>query len=230
MPYKPKKLSILDILLSLPTDPSGMMRNLLLEQKRPPYLLLAPIATIAILVGPALYHQYSLDIQTAEPDKVRSLWCATGVILSTFIVFATILLRLLALPVTVARVAAATFYSLAGLIPFMVALYLTNFLASGSLTIANYLSTGYHREEDWVVASFTKWAQVAVVFVLFIYANAIRALANSRLLSAIAITLLHFPIMVGAFMVGLTVANAIYPDTGIMDYNFFVRLLFSDRH
>jgi hypothetical protein len=225
MPGNKKKLSLLDILLSLPTDPSGMMRHLLLERRNPPHTLTALIATLLFLVGPSLYYRHSLGIEMAQPEVEPSLWCAAAVTLLSFILFTTVLLRLLAFPVSVTRVMAATFYSLAGLIPFMVALYLTSFLATGSLTILGYLSTGHYREGDWLVKSFPTWTKVGAAFVLYLFTNAIRALGNTKTISAVAIVIFTIPIMIGAFMVGLTVANAIFPDTGIVDYRFFLSFI-----
>jgi len=224
-----KKLSLLDTLVSLPVDPSGMMRHLLQERRVPPYLILAPVSTLMVLVAPTLWYQHRFQTHLALPQVFAATALTTVMTLLCFSFFMSVLFKLLLLDVSMFKIIAAVLYSMAGLIPFMLAYYLGNYLASGSLTILRFLSTGRIDSEDWFVGLFPTCAKVALSFSFFLFIQAIRSITNSKMLSAVSMAALGIPVLIGSFAVSLTISDAIFKDSGIEVYRFFVDLL-EPRH
>jgi len=221
----PKKLSLLDTLLSLPVDPAGMMYHLLRERRFPPYLLLAPTATLAVLVGPSVWYMNKMQLHSGLSDTYPAVALTTALTMLTFSFFLSVLMRLLLLNVSMFKVLVSVLYSCAGLIPFMLAFYLGNYLASGHLSVLKFLATGRMDSRDWFVALFPISAKVALGFSFFLFTNAIRALTDSKLMSAFSLAVLAIPVLIGSFAVALTMTDIVYKDTGVEVYRFFTDLL-----
>lgn len=225
MAHAKKKLGLLDILISLPVDPAGMLRYLLLERRTPPYLISVPIALLLVLVAPCLYLQYKLRMYAPNAQIAAAVTTTTILTIVAFVFFMTVLLKLLLIQARPLQVLAATLYSLASFIPVMLAYYLLNFLASGKLTILSYLASGTSSHDDWVVDLFPLVIQFATLLTFFIFMSAVRVLGSSKPISAITTAVLAIPLVVGAFAVSITVTNLIFKDTGIPVYRFFMALL-----
>lgn len=219
-----KKLSLLDTLISLPVDPAGMMRHLLVERRVPPYLIIGPLATVLVLVAPTLWYQHRLQIHRGLSGLGWAIAITTVTTILFFSYFMSILLKILLLEVSPIKILAGALYSLAGLIPFMLAFYLGNFLTQGKLTVLRYLATGRIDGSDWFVGLFPTCAQVAVGFSFLLFANAIRVLTRSKPISAISLSIIGIPVLIGSFAMSLTIADSIFPDTGVEVYRFFTGL------
>lgn len=219
-----KKLGLLDILLSLPVDPAGMLRYLLLERRTPPYIIAIPIALVLVLVAPCLYFQYKVRMYPPNAQMGLAVTTTTVLTIISFVFFTTVLMRLLLIKARPIQVLAATLYSLASFIPFMLAYYLLNFFASGRLTVLSYLASGTSNQDDWVIELFPIMVRFATVSCFLIFANALRVLGSSKTISAISTALLAIPVVVGAFAVSITVTNFIFKDAGIPVYRFFLAL------
>lgn len=221
-----KKLSLLDTLLSLPTDPYGMMRHLLRERRVPPYTVLAPIATFLVLVAPALWYQHRLNLHQTIPEVPYAIASTVALTLLSFSFFMAVLFKVLLLDVSAWKVIAASLYSIAGLIPFMLAYYLGNFLASGELSVLRFLATGRIDSPDWFLNIFPTCAKVALAFSFFLFVNAVRAITDSKTASALSMSILAIPVLIGSFAVSLTISDALFRNTGIEVYRFFTNLLY----
>lgn len=224
---KKRNLTLLDILISLPTDPRGMMQHLLIERERPPYLFLSPIALLLVLVAPAMYQRHLLE--TAPPDMAliysTSLTCVLTLI--AFVLFMSVLMRILAIKASVGSVFATTIYSLLGLVPVMCAFYLVNFSVAGELSILTFLCTGQYRVEDWSIPLFHIAVKVGAAFCFWLFLNGVKALGKTSFLSAFSTTLVALPVLAGSFAAALTVANNTFPETGATVQRFFVSLFTS---
>lgn len=220
-----KKLSLLDTLISIPIDPAGMMRHLLKERRYPPYLVLAPLSTFFVIVAPTLWYQHYIGGQSSSPELNYAITVTVVLTLIWFSLLTSVLFKLLLLDVPPGKIWAASLYCLASLIPFMCAYYLGNFLASGHLSILGYLATGRADSSDWFLELFPTCATFALAFSFFLFINAVRALTNTRFISAFSISVLALPVLVGSFVVSLTIADIIFQDTAMEVYRFFTHIL-----
>lgn len=215
------KVGALDTLLALPSDPTGILRTLLVSRRIPPFLLTIPIALFLTFVLPAIIEQNHRGLRPFDSEAAYAIVLTAGVTFTAFTLFATVLYRVLALEISALKVVANTLYALAALIPFMVAFYLTNFIACGELTILTYFTTGVIKNGDWVVPLYPKVAKVALLGAALVYASGIRVLGSTSPLSSYLLTVLCVPLIVGAFAVAVTIANSIYPYTGLEVLRFF---------
>ena len=225
-----KKLSLLDTLISIPIDPAGTMRHLLRERRYPPYLILAPLATFSVLVAPTLWYQHYMGLHSALPEIHYAIAMTVVLTLIWFSLLMSVLLKLLLLNVAPGKMWAACLYCLASLIPFMGAFYLGNFLASGRLSVLEYLATGQANRSDWFLELFPTCARAALFFSFFLFVNAVRALTNTKLVSAFSMALLGVPVLIGSFVVSLTISDVLFQDTGPEVYRFFTHLLDLERN
>jgi hypothetical protein len=224
-----KKLSLLDTLLSLPTDPSGMMRHLLRERRSPPYLILAPLATFLVLVAPTLWYRYQKNLHPLHHEVAYSITSTVALTLILFSFFMSVLFKVLLLDVSSWKIVAASLYSIAGLIPFMIAYYLGNFLASGELSVLRFLATGRIDGPDWFIRIFPTCAKVALGFSFFLFINAVRAITNAKTISALSTSILAIPVLIGSFAASLTISDVFFKNTGVDVYLFFTNLLYPSR-
>lgn len=225
-----KKLSLLDTLISLPIDPAGMMRHLLRERRYPPYLVLAPLSTFLVLVAPTLWYQHYMGLQSTVPEINYSIAMTVVLTLIWFSLLMSVLFKILLLSVTPGKVWAASLYCLASLIPFMAAFYLGNFFASGHLSILSYLATGQAKGSDWFLEFFPTCAKFALLFSFYLFVNAVRALTDAKFVSAFSMAVLAIPVLIGSFVVSLTISDVLFPDTGAEVFRFFTHLLNPGRH
>jgi hypothetical protein len=65
--------------------------------------------------------------------------------------------------------------------------------------------------------------------VFFLFVNAVKAITNSKLVSALSMTVLAIPVLIGSFAVSLTISDAFFTDTGIEVYRFFTNLLYPSK-
>jgi hypothetical protein len=158
------------------------------------------------------------------PDLGWAISITTFATIVFFSYFMSIMLKILLLDVSTIKILAGSLYSIAGLIPFMIAFYLGNFLTQGRLTVLRYLATGRVDGADWFVGIFPTCAQVALCFSFFLFANAIRALTKSKATSALSLSILGIPVLIGSFAMSLTIADSIFPNTGVEVYRFFTSL------
>lgn len=222
-----RKLSLFDTIIALPIDPAGMMKHLLVERRYPPYLILAPLSTFVVIVAPTLWYQHYSGIQPTPAETSYAITLTTVLTLVWFSLLMSVLLKVLLLRVSPGKVWAASLYSLAGLIPFMLAFYLGNLLTSGHLSVLSFLAGGHIGQHDWFLRLFPLCAKVALFGSFLIFVNAIQALTTSKFLSALSISVLAIPVLIGSFVVSLTIADAFFNDTGVEVYRFFTHLLSS---
>jgi hypothetical protein len=223
-----KKLSLLDTLIATPFNPAGTMRHLLRERRYPPYLIIAPLSTFLVLVAPTLWYQHYMGFQSGPPEINYAIALTVVLTLIWFSLLMSVLFKLLLLTVSPGKLWAASLYCLAGLIPFMLAFYLGNYLASGQVSILQFLATGHAEESDWFIELFPNSAKVALAFSFLLFVNAVRALTNSRFISALSMSVLGIPVLIGSFVVSLTMSNILFPDTGVEVYRFFTNLLYPE--
>jgi hypothetical protein len=221
---KIRNLNLLDILVSLPTDPNGMMRHLLVERERPPYLFLSLLASFLILVAPAMYWQHLLATVPPDLSVVYSSFLVCGLTLLSFVIFTSILMRILTIKASPLKVLAITIYSLLGLIPLMFAFYLVNYSATGDLSILTYLCTGQFSVDDWSLPLFHVVTKAGAIFFFWLFVNGIKALGKTSLLSALSTSLVAIPVFAGSYAVALTLANNAFPGTSFTIHRFLMAL------
>jgi hypothetical protein len=115
--------------------------------------------------------------------------------------------RALRLPPATSSIFASLIYSTAPLITLMGAMYLLNYLLEGRLSILQYLTTGYARPDDWLLKIFPNLFRIFCLLSFILFANAVRALYRSSLMSAYLIASVSIPLLLGSFVVALSLTE-----------------------
>lgn len=204
-------MGLLDLLMSSVLDRQGTMNHLLIERPVPPYIISSLVGLFAVLVLPTLIYMYRSEV---APANREASWAITLCFAVTFVVFTlctTVLLRIMGISAPLIKVVAANVYALVAAIPLMVAYYIANFALEGELTILSFLAHGQPAEGDWLIEMFPWLAYFACVLIFVVFMYAIRAIGNSPLSTAIMLSLLCIPILVGSFAVGATCSALLFP-------------------
>ncbi len=219
-------MGLLDLLMSSVLDRQGTMNHLLIERPVPPYIISSLVGLFAVLVLPTLIYMYRLGVAPANRDAA---WAITVCLAVTFVVFTlctTVLLRVMGISAPLIKVVAANVYALVATIPLMIAYYIANFALEGELTILPFLAHGQPVEDDWLIEMFPAVAYFACALIFAVFMYALRAIGNSPLSTAIMLSLLCIPILVGSFAVGATCAAQLFPPAAANQvWHFFPSLV-----
>lgn len=200
------------------------MEHLLIERPVPPYIISSLGMLLLVLVVPSLVYQYQNDIQPLDPKVAYAVVTSLAVTLGFFVLFVSILLRLLGVTAPVLKVLAATMYSLTPAIPLMIGYYIGNYFTIGHLTILTFLVTGRPAGGDWFLAFFPYFIKAAIFFSFLVFSQALRVLGKMGRLTGLMTALLALTLLIGAFFVGVTLSEAVFPNTSTFVVRFFSSL------
>jgi hypothetical protein len=174
----------------------------------------------ATLIAPPLYYQRQMQMNLLDGPLGYSLAITILVTFITFNFFTAILFRVLALKAPTVKVFATSLYALTPLIPFMLGFYLANYMVTGDLAVLRFITSGSASYDDWLTPLFPSATRGALIVCVAVFTYGIKALGSTSTLSALLLTALCIPVLIGAFAVAITVANSAFPDTGIEVYRF----------
>ncbi|MCX6115362.1 MAG: hypothetical protein NTV65_09150 [Proteobacteria bacterium] len=219
-----RKVGLLDLLTSSILDKEGTMRHLLVERPYPPYIISSCLALFSVLVLPSLIYQYQNELPTPEGSLIYALLTTLAISFVFFVISTTIMLRILGISAAIIKVIAAIMYSLVAAIPIMLGYYIANYAINGELTILSFLCTGQISEGDWLTGLFPLLIYTAMALGFLVFVGAIRAIGKTPTITAYLLALLCIPLLIGSFIVGITCAEALYPDTSLRIGTFFSSL------
>jgi hypothetical protein len=221
-----RRMGLLDLLMSSVLDRQGTMDHLLIERPVPPYIISSLLGLFAVLVLPTLLYMYRSGV---APANKEAAWAITVCFAVSFVVFTlctTILLRIMGISAPLIKVVAANVYALVATIPLMIAYYIANFALEGELTVLSFLAHGQPAQNDWLLEMFPWLVYFAAALIFLVFMYAMRAIGNSPLSTAIRLSLLCIPILVGSFAIGVTCAAQLFPPDAIIQvWRFFPSLV-----
>lgn len=221
-----RRMGLLDLLMSSVLDRQGTMNHLLIERPVPPYIISSLIGLFVVLVLPTLLFMYRSGV---APTNKEAAWAITVCLAVTFVVFTlctTILLRIMGIGAPVIKVIAANVYALVATIPLMLTYYIANFALDGDLTILSFLAHGQPAESDWLIELFPWLVYIGAGLICLVFMYAIRAIGNTPLSTAIMLSLICVPLLIGSFAVGATCAAQLFPPDAVNQvWRFFPSLV-----
>jgi len=206
-------MNLLDSVMTSITDPYGSMEHLLHERKVPPYIISVFLVLLLVFVAPPLIYQYSYGLQPVAASDSYALTLVLSITFVFFVLFTIVLLRLLGVTAPALKVLAAAVYSLTPFIPLMIGYYLANYLAIGNLSINTYFITGRRAHGDWFLSFFPSFMQFGLFFTYVIFSCAIRIIGKMGMITGLTVGLLSIPLLLGAFFIGATCSEAIFPES-----------------
>lgn len=206
-----RRMGFFDLLMSPILDRQGTMDHLLLERPSPPYLISSLVSLLVVLVLPTIVFMYRSGV---APVNKEAAWGITLSLAATFVVFTlstTVLLRIMGIHSPLIKVIAANIYSMVSMIPLMLAYYIANVAVEGELTIVTFFAHGEPSPTDWLIEMFPLLVYFACLLMFLMFINAIRAIGNTPMSTAIMLSLLCIPLLIGSYTVGATLASQVFP-------------------
>jgi hypothetical protein len=206
-----KRPRLLDLFLAIVVDPRGTMYELLHWHEGPPHVLTALFLFCTVVITPPLLYQPEGII---DQKAILALYASLVTLLLTLAFatfFATMFFRALHLPASPGAVFASIVYSSAPITTLMGAMYLCNYLLEGRLSILQFLATGYARPDEWLLHVFPNLFRIFCGLSFILFASAVRALYRSSLISGYLIAAVSVPLLLGSFIVALSLTEACFP-------------------
>ena len=206
-------MTLLDSVMTSITDPYGTMEHLLHERKVPPFIISTFLVLLLVFVAPPLIFQYSYGLQPVSAASSYALTLVLSITFVFFVLFTIILLRLLGVTAPAIKVLASAVYSLTPFIPLMVGYYLANYVAIGHFSVNTYFITGRRAHGDWFLSFLPSFMQLGLFFSYVIFSCAIRIIGKMGMITGLTVGALSIPLLLGAFFIGATCSEAIFPES-----------------
>jgi len=200
------KVKLLDTVIGLVIAP-GETTQLLLSAPYPRYGLpilllfylsiLVPVAIQSMMSGMLLYHEKALAALLVIPTLTVVL----------FVFAEAVFLRFFAIRPSFAKLASSICYALMPLITIFLAMYVINYMASGSIAYLTIVLNGY-AAENVAYKQVVPWV-VSVGFLLsfIVFFHSLKTLGDLYPINALMIALLSMLPLVGAFTVAVVTAD-----------------------
>jgi hypothetical protein len=212
---------LLDVLVSILIDPRGTTNDLLNWYEGPPHVIACLFLFCSAVIAPPLLYQPDETLSQAAIVALYATLLTTLLTLALTTCFVTMLFRALRLAPSIEASFAALVYSSAPIITLMGGMYLTNYLMEGNLSILQFLSTGYTRQNDWLLQMFPNLFKIFCLLSFIVFANCIRAIYRSSVTSAGLIAAVCIPLMLGSFIVALSLTEVCFAGSSEQVIAFF---------
>jgi hypothetical protein len=208
-----RNMSLIDTVMTSITDPKGSMDHLLKERETPPYIVSCVICLLGVFMIPTFIYQYRYNLAPVQLEITYSLIITLSITFVFFILFQLISLRVIGISAPAIRVLAVTVYALTPMIPLMVGYYIANWIAIGHVSVVTYFVTGHRAYGDWFLTFFPYFIHFGIFFAFLVFSAGMRVIGNMGLPTGLIMGVIAIPLLLGAYFVGATCAEAIYPGT-----------------
>lgn len=220
-----RKPSILDILLSLMVDPRGTTDRLFRGPYAPPWVLTTLLLFLCLCVAPSVVYVAPQANEPIPLDKVSAVVLGTILTMVGSTFFMVMGLRSLNIRRNPYEVFAALIYATAPISTLMVVALGLNRILEGDLTLIGFLVNGFAAYDDLLVKLFPHLIHTALFVSFIALAQCLRALTHSSLAVASLMAMACIPFILGAFIVGLTAAELLFPASSAETIGVFQALL-----
>jgi hypothetical protein len=91
----------------------------------------------------------------------------------------------------------------------------------GRLSILQFLTTGYARPNDWLLQMFPNLFKLFCLLSFVVFGNCIRAIYRSSITSAVLIAAVCIPLLLGSFIVALSLTEVCFAGSSDQVITFF---------
>jgi hypothetical protein len=209
-----RPMTALDAVFMSISDPRGAMQHLLVERKKPPFLVLALALITATILVPPLIFRYRNELVDLDPKLHYATAVTLALTFAFFVLLSTLMLRVLGVSASAIKVLAATVYSMVPVIPILLGFYLGSYFVTGNVAIIRHLMTGNQVTGDYFSPYFPATLKLIIFLCWLVYLQALRAMGSMSFLSAMFVTGLSAMLLAASGFIGLTVSQSFYPETG----------------
>jgi hypothetical protein len=216
-----RKPSLLDVLVSQLVDPRGVTKQLFLHKGTQPWVLTTLILfTCTCVVAPLLYSP-SKDIPAPLANYVGPVVMSALLTLLFTSLFLVIFLHSLSARGNAYRVFAALVYATAPFVTVLSALLLTNKIVYGDLSLLSMIAFRVAHTDNFFVTIFPSAMRLAALLSVISLAQSLRTITNSSFAVGLLLGFSTLPLLLGSFIVALTVTDFIVPGSSPTTINFF---------
>lgn len=202
---------ILDILVSALVDPKGTMRLLLVDSPYPPHVLTSLFFLGCVVIAPPVL--YTPDGAVGTPQilllTATVLTALLTIALAGF--FQSMATRALSSEQPILPLVCAMIYAFTPFVTLMAFFYIATYWNQGHISVLQFLTTGYSSQHDKLVQFFPTAVQITCFVSYALFTNGIRALMHSSLSSAALVAAICVPLVMGSFVVALSLAELVLP-------------------
>jgi hypothetical protein len=119
----------------------------------------------------------------------------------------------------------AMIYAFTPFVTVMAFFYAATYWMQGHISILQFLTTGFVSQQDVLVRFFPTVAKVTCLVCFILFTNGIRALMRSSLSSATLIAAICVPLIMGSFVVSLSIEELLVPGISSHVISFFASFL-----
>lgn len=216
-----KKIGLVDTLFSPFVDARGTMENLLVVQKRPPYLLVSLFLFTLLFLAPPFMYEPGVGLRNIDLQPFLPILQASYITLTLTTCFVAMLLNAIGVPQPILVVFGALVYATTPFISFMTIVYVANYFLAGQLTILFFLMSGHTDPTDWLVVQFPLLFKVCCLISFWVFSNAMRVVTRGSVTSAILMAAMCIPFLLGSFALSVYVTEINFPGSAPRVLSFF---------
>jgi hypothetical protein len=202
---------ILDILVSALVDPQGTMTHLLVTAKYPPHIITCLFFLGCIVIAPPILYTPDGTINHSHTNLLVATLLAFFLTLGLAGFFQSMTTRALGAQQSMFSLFCAMIYAFTPFVTVMVFFYAATYWAQGHISILQYLTTGFASQSDNLVQFFPTMVKITGLVCFILFTNGIRALMRSSLSSATLIAAVCVPLIMGSFVVSLSIEELLLP-------------------
>lgn len=220
-----RKPSLMDVLVSLMVDPRGVTRQLFAYDRSPPWTLTTLSLFMCTCVVAPLMYTPSKEIPAPLANHLGPAITAALLTILCTSFFLLMALRSLNVRGITYRTFSSVVYATAPFITILSALLILNKVLYGDLSLLGSLALGIAPQGNSVLAIFPAAMRIAALFSLAILGQCLRVITNSSFSVGILLALSSLPLLLGSFIVALTVTDFIFPQSSADTIRFFAGYL-----
>lgn len=197
------------------------MRLLLVDSKFPPHLITSVFFLGCVVIAPPIL--YTPDGTIGTPQITNLVATSLAIFLTLLFAgfFQSMTTRALGSQLTTFPLVCAMIYSFTPFVSVMAFYYAATYWTQGHISVLQFLTTGFVSQHDALVQFFPTVCKLTCLVSFTLFTNGIRALMRSSLSSAILVAAICVPLLMGSFIVGLSIEELILPGISEAVIHFF---------
>lgn len=218
---KRRSLNPLDIFFSLAVDPTGTLQHAFSNSHFPPFLIITLSLFLAgVILPPLLQTPEALESQT-QVTLIKAVVMTTLLSIFTTGVLTIFSFRIFHGRARPINVFALWIYSLAPITTVLLIVFALNKLIQGELTVLSFISSGYYQKSDIIVALLPYALRCAALISLAVFSSGTALILGVSRTLSILVTGLSIPILLGSYVLAVTVSDFTYPGIAPQVNSFF---------
>jgi hypothetical protein len=221
-PRKSKKPRLFEVLFSSVSDPGGSMEQLLVKSPHPFHAILTTVVFLSVCIAaPLALGSYRGDYFDGE--LIGGVTVTTLLTLFFVSIFTALSVHAIGIRRAHMRTVAALAYSLAPMTLIIAVLAAISWALQGSCTILTFVAHGASLHDDLTTTIFPHVFRGSLALTFITLTFGLRTVTRGSLGMGAAMAALSFVLLLGSFVIGLTITELVLPQSSSRTIEFFWR-------